>query len=220
MLRVLIAEDETDLADSVAEGLRAERHVVEVAYDGASALSLAEAFSFDVILLDRDLPLLSGDSVCRALTALRHPARIIMVTAASLPGASVEGLDLGADEYITKPFGFDDLLARLRAVERRQASAALDLTWRDLSLDSAARRVTRSGRPIELAPKEFDCLRVLLASAGRVVPFSEFADRVWPVDSEPSRGAVKAVIHSLRRKLGQPDPLETQHGLGYRLGQP
>jgi DNA-binding response OmpR family regulator len=171
-MRVLIVEDEVDLADSLAEGLRAESYDVDVVHDGASALAYADAFAVDLIILDRDLPLLSGDAVCRALRALGSSARIVMVTAATEPRQTVAGLDLGADDYIAKPFDYAELLARLRAVGRRSTTFEHECEWDDLRMDVVRRHVERAGMRISLAPKEFGCLHVLMSAEGGVVSFS------------------------------------------------
>ncbi|MCL1899454.1 MAG: response regulator transcription factor [Promicromonosporaceae bacterium] len=217
-MRILVVEDEQPLADGLADGLRREGHVVETAYDGASALVTLGGFAADVIILDRDLPVLSGDAVCSTLRAAGNPVAILMLTAADTLDDRVAGLDLGADDYLPKPFAYIELLARLRALARRagggRAETVLELAG--LRLDTARRTVERDGLPLTLTPKEYGLLEVLLAAAGAWVSADELIDEVWGSPDERRRSVVKATVHTLRRKLGSPDVIQSATGFGYR----
>lgn len=221
-MRLLLVEDEADLADTLADGLRREGYLVDVARDGASALTAAASSDVDVIVLDRDLPVLSGDAVCRTLVAQEYPARILMLTAAGTLNDRVEGLDLGADDYLAKPFAYVELLARLRALGRRghspRASAVLEFAG--VRLDIVRRIVERDGIPIRLTLKEFGVLETLLAAEGGYVSADDLLDEVWDEPLERTRGVVKIVVHTLRRKLGSPEVIQSAAGHGYRVGTP
>lgn len=219
-MRLLLVEDETDLADALAEGLRSEGYTVDVAHDGASALGLAARADVDLVILDRDIPVLSGDAVCRTLVAQRYPARILMLTAAGTVGDRVSGLDLGADDYLAKPFAYVELLARIRTLARRkqQPGDTAVLEYSGVRLDPVRRVVERDGRPIRLTPKEFGVLEALLAADGGYLRPGELLDEVWQEPSGRTLGVVKIVVHTLRRKLGEPVVIRSASGLGYRIG--
>ena len=221
-MRVLLVEDEVDLADTLAEGLRREGYLVDVARDGARALVLAGSADADVIVLDRDLPLLSGDAVCRTLIAQGYPARILMLTAAGTVGDRVAGFDLGADDYLAKPFAYLELLARIRALGRRKAGheAGSVLEAGGIRIDPGRRLAERDGRPVRLTAKELGVLESLLAADGGYVTVDELLDEVWEEPGERTRGVVKIVVHTLRRKLGEPVAIDSAAGLGYRIVTP
>ncbi len=219
-MRILIAEDERPLADGLADGLRREGYAVEVAYDGAAALVALGGSDVDVLVLDRDLPVLHGDAVCRALREAGNPVRILMLTAAGTLDDRVAGLDLGADDYLTKPFAYVELLARLRALGRRVTSTGSGtvLEADGVRLDTVRRTAERDGRPLRLTPKEYGVLESLLAARGAWVGADELIEDVWEQPDERRRTVVKATMHTLRRKLGDPDPIESATGFGYRIG--
>jgi two-component system, OmpR family, response regulator VanR len=217
-VRVLLAEDERRVADAVARGLRREGMAVDVAYDGASALDKARLTPYDVVVLDRDLPAMHGDDVCRTLRAEEPHSRLLMLTAASGVDDLVDGLSLGADDYMPKPFAFAELVARVRALARRAGTAhPPTLRSNDVELDPARHTVTRAGRPIELTPKEFAVLEALLAADGAVVSNDELVERVWDENADPFTNSVRMTVLRLRRKLGDPPLVETVKGAGYRV---
>ena len=215
---MLVAEDERRVAQALARGLRREGMAVDVAYDGAAALDKARLHPYDVVVLDRDLPLLHGDEVCRSLRADESASRVLMLTAAAGLDDLVDGLALGADDYLAKPFAFAELLARLRALARR-SHPALPATLRsgELELDPARHTVTRAGRPIELTPKEFAVLEALLEAGGAVISNDELVERVWDENADPFTNSVRMAVLRLRRKLGDPPVIETVKGAGYRV---
>ena len=218
-MRVLLVEDEADLADTLADGLRREGYLVDVARDGAAALSAAATTDVDVIVLDRDLPVLHGDAVCRTLVAQQYPARILMLTAAGTLGDRVAGLDLGADDYLAKPFAYLELLARIRALGRRSGTASSAvLEHSGVRLDSSRRIAERDGHPVRLTLKEFGVLEALLDAGGGWVTAEELLDEVWDEPLDRTRGVVKIVVHTLRRKLGAPTVIQSATGYGYRMG--
>lgn len=218
MARVLVVEDEAVMAKAVATGLRRASHVVDVAADGRAALERTRIISYDLVLLDRDLPLVHGDEVCRALVARGDPARILMLTAARAVPDRVNGLHLGADDYLTKPFAFDELLARVDAVLRRPETRAAQLKRvGDIEIDRARRTVTRAGRPVELSVKEFGVLDVLAGRAGELVSAEELLHLVWDENADPFTNAVRVTMVGLRKKLGDPQCISTVRGVGYRL---
>jgi DNA-binding response OmpR family regulator len=217
-MRVLIAEDERRLADAIARGLRREGMAVDLAPDGSDALVKARVVRYDVLVLDRDLPGMHGDDVCRAVRGERPETGILMLTAAGSVEDLVEGLSLGADDYLAKPFRFAELVARVRALARRSSpSRPPVLTHRDLELDPASRRATRAQEPVELARKEFAVLEVLMASDGATVSAEELLERVWDENTDPFTNVVRMTIMTLRRKLGDPPVIETVIGVGYRM---
>jgi DNA-binding response OmpR family regulator len=218
MMRVLIVEDEQRLANTLAKGLRREGMAVDVAYDGLTALEKAAINSYDIIVLDRNLPGRHGDDVCRDISASGSPTRILMLTAAGAVEDRVEGLNLGADDYLPKPFAFDELVARVRALGRRAAPPTPPvLAHGDLVLDPARRMAERAGRPLALTKKEFGVLEVLLAARGTVVSAEELLERVWDENADPFTNVVRVTVMTLRRKLGDPPLVETVTGVGYRI---
>jgi DNA-binding response OmpR family regulator len=217
-MRVLVVEDQTELADSVARVLRREGMAVDVAYDGAAALERADVVDYDVVVLDRDLPGVHGDDVCRTLVAREAASRVLMLTASGTIAERVEGLGLGADDYLPKPFAYAELVARIRAVGRRTRQAAAPiLVHGDLRLDPAQRVATRAGARLPLSPKEFAVLEYLLTGQGRVISAEELLDRVWDEAADPFTTTVKATINRLRAKLGDPPLIETVTRAGYRI---
>ncbi|MCW2490659.1 MAG: hypothetical protein QOH56_2985 [Pseudonocardiales bacterium] len=217
-MRVLVVEDETQLADAVVRGLRREGMAVDVAYDGDDGFSKATQTRYDVVVLDRDLPGKSGDEICRSLTDEGVLTRVIMLTASGSIEDKVEGLALGADDYLAKPFAFAELVARVRALGRRATPAAPPvLQAGDLILDPAKRTVIRSGRNVDLTRKEFGVLETLLSAAGVVVSSEELLDRVWDEHADPFTTTVRVTMMTLRRKLGEPAIIETVVGSGYRI---
>lgn len=217
-MKVLVVEDHPKLATTVAAVLRREGMATDVAFDGHDALDHVAAADYDVIVLDRDLPGLHGDEVCRSLLADGCRSRVLMLTAADTIADRVEGLDLGADDYLPKPFDFAELLARIRALARRSHPAAPPLLERgDLVLDSARRLATRAGEQLPLSPKEFAVLELLLTADGTVVSAEEILTRVWDEYADPFTTAVKTTISRLRSKLGDPPLIETVPQAGYRI---
>jgi two-component system, OmpR family, response regulator VanR len=217
-VRVLVAEDEERVAEAVARGLRREGAAVDVALDGGIALAKARAFDYDVLVLDRDLPELHGDAVCRAVNREQPETRILMLTAYGEVEDVVDGLALGADDYLAKPFAFDELVARVRALARRaHTSRPAVLERRGLRLDPARHALTRDGREIELAPKEFAVLEALLEADGDVVSAQRLLERVWDENIDVLSNIVRMTVMTLRRKLGDPVLIETVRGAGYRI---
>jgi len=218
-VRVLVVEDQAEMAEMVAAGLRRAQMAVDVALDGPGGLERALVNDYDVIVLDRDLPGLPGDEVCVQLVAAGRRGRVLMLTAAADSADLVEGLGLGADDYLGKPFDFPVLVARVRALARRAHPVAPPvLRAGDLIVDTAKRRAARSGRPLELGPKEFGVLELLVASAGRTVSAEELLERVWDEFADPFTNAVAITISRLRAKLGHPPLIETVSRSGYRIG--
>lgn len=218
-MRVLVAEDDEVLAKAVAVGLRREGMAVDVALDGEDALARLAVNRYEVVVLDRDLPGVHGDEVCRTLVADQSESRVLMLTAAGSVKDRIDGLGLGADDYLPKPFEFGELVARIRAVGRR-AGAALPtrLEHGDLSMDAARRVAVRAGRRLPLSPKELAVLECLLAAEGRPVPAEELLERVWDQNTDPFTTTVKTTIGRLRVKLGDPPVIETVRESGYRIG--
>jgi DNA-binding response OmpR family regulator len=217
-MRVLVIEDDEELAETVAEGLRRARMAVDVALDGEAGLARALVHDYEVIVLDRDLPVLHGDHVCARLVATGSRSRILMLTGAAQNDDLVDGLGLGADDYLPKPFAFPVLVARIGALARRsQPSIPPVLEHDDLVLDTARRGAQRSGRELELTPKEFGVLEVLLSAHGRVVSAEELLERVWDENADPFTGAVRITMSRLRAKLGDPPVIETVAKAGYRI---
>jgi DNA-binding response OmpR family regulator len=218
-MRVLVVEDARRLADAIARGLRAEGMAVDVAYDGVEGHQKSMLTRYDVVVLDRDLPEMHGDDVLSEIVAASDTTRVLMLTASAGVEDRVDGLSLGADDYLTKPFAFPELVARIRALGRRSSPAAPPvLRAGDLELDPAKRTVTRSGRPLELTRKEFGVLEVLLAAGGSVVSSEELLERVWDENADPFTTTVRVTMMTLRRKLGDPGIIETVVGSGYRVG--
>lgn len=218
-MRVLVVEDHEKLADAVATGLRREGMAVDVVLDGRAALDHVAGARYDVIVLDRDLPGVHGDEVCRTLIAERCESRVLMLTAAATVRDRVDGLGLGADDYLPKPFDFSELAARIRALIRRSGTPLPTiLEHDDLRLDPGRRLASRGGRPLPLSPKEFGVLEYLLAAEGRVVSAEELLERVWDEFADPFTTTVKTTIGRLRAKLGDPPVIETVPQSGYRIG--
>ena len=219
-VRVLVIEDDVELAEAIGAGLRRERMAVDVVFDGVTGLATAQLHDYDVIVLDRDLPGRHGDDVCARLAADGSRGRVLMLTAAATIEDRVDGLGLGADDYLPKPFAFAELVARLRALFRR-AQPALPpvLEAGGLVLDAARRAASRDGRLLDLGPKEFGVLELLLAAQGRIVPAEELLERVWDQMTDPFTTAVKVTVSRLRRKLGEPALIETVPQAGYRIGR-
>jgi len=218
---VLVVEDFEVLARAITTGLRREGMAVDVVGDGADALDHLAVTRYDVVVLDRDLPGVHGDDVCRRIVAERWPSRVLMLTAASTVAERVDGLGLGADDYLPKPFDFAELVARVRALGRR-ATPAVPPTLHsgDLTVDPGRRVATRAGRRLDLSPKEFAVLECLLAAAGRLVSTEELLERVWDEAADPFTTAVKTTIRRLRAKLGDPPVIHTVREGGYRIGEP
>ncbi len=217
-MRVLLVEDEVVLAEAVARGLRHQGMAVDLAFDGADALDKAAVNHYEVLVLDRDLPQVHGDEVCRKLASQGASTRILMLTAAGTVDDRVEGLDLGADDYLGKPFAFSELVARVRALGRRSGGPTPPVLARyDVVLDPARREATRGGHFLRLTRKEFGVLEVLLAADGTAVSAEELLERVWDEHADPFTHTVRVTVGNLRRKLGTPPLIETVIGAGYRL---
>jgi DNA-binding response OmpR family regulator len=217
-VRILIVEDEQPLADAVARGLRREGMAVDVAYDGDSGHEKATVTRYDVVVLDRDLPGMSGDRLCAEITGSGAVTRVLMLTASVTVSDRVDGLSLGADDYLSKPFAFPELVARLRALGRRATPAIPPvLSAGDVVLDPSRRTVSRSGIPVDLTRKEFGVLEVLLAAGGGVVSSEELLERVWDENADPFTTTVRVTVMTLRKKLGEPGIIETVVGSGYRV---
>jgi DNA-binding response OmpR family regulator len=217
-MRVLVVEDERLLAETIAEGLRRQAIAVDVVYDGDGALERLAVNDYDVVVLDRDLPIVSGDEVCAALVDSGADARILMLTAATAVTERVAGLGLGADDYLTKPFAFAELAARIQALGRRARPATPPVLERaGIRLDQSRRNVTRDGASVRLSRKEFAVLAELLRAEGGVVSAEHLLEKAWDEYADPFTGVVRFVIMMLRRKLGDPPVIETVPGAGYRI---
>ncbi len=217
-MRVLVVEDEQVLADAIAVGLRREAMAVDVTYDGAGALERTSVNDYDVIILDRDIPMVHGDEVCKQLVAAGTTARILMLTAAGELDDKVAGLSLGADDYLAKPFAFAELIARLRALARRSSPPLPPVLERgSILLDPNRREVARDGQPIVLTNKEFAVLEVLMRAQGTVVSAEQLLEKAWDEYIDPFTNVVRVTMMTLRRKLGDPPLIETVPGVGYRL---
>jgi DNA-binding response OmpR family regulator len=217
-MRVLVIEDEVQLAEAVARGLRREGMAVDIAVDGDEGYRKAVSTRYDVLVLDRDLPGMSGDDICRKVSGESELTRVLMLTASGTVRDKVEGLELGADDYLPKPFAFAELVARVRALGRRSTPAAPPvLAVDDVVLDPAKRTVTRSERPVDLTRKEFGVLETLLSAQGAVVSSEELLERVWDEHADPFTTTVRVTMMTLRRKLGEPALIDTVVGSGYRI---
>jgi DNA-binding response OmpR family regulator len=214
-MRVLVVEDHMTLAGRIAQGLREAGMAVDASYDGAAALEAAAKTAYDVIVLDRDLPVVHGDQVCRTLAG--SGPRILMLTAAAQVDDRVDGLELGADDYLGKPFVFAELVARVRALSRRTPSAPPVLRRGDLTVDRARHRVSRGARLLSLTRKEFGILEMLLVADGALVSAEDLLEHVWDADIDPFSNIVSVTMTRLRRKLGEPPMIETVIGKGYRM---
>lgn len=212
---MLVVEDHAALAERVAQGLRQAGMAVDTVHDGAAALEAVVGTAYDVVVLDRDLPLVHGDRVCRELAGTGP--RVLMLTAAGDVEDRVDGLELGADDYLGKPFHFPELVARVRALSRRAPSAPPVLQREDLSVDRARHRARRGSRPLSLTRKEFGILEMLLAADGAVVSAEELLEHVWDANADPFSNTVSVTMARLRRKLGDPAIIETVVGKGYRV---
>jgi DNA-binding response OmpR family regulator len=216
-VRVLVVEDHVALANRIGEGLRDAGLAVDVAYDGATALESTTSTDYDVIVLDRDLPAVHGDRVCRALVRDGSLSRILMLTAAADVEDRVDGLELGADDYLGKPFAFQELVARIRALGRRGPGSPAIVQRDDLVVDRARHRASRAGIPLALTRKEFGVLECLASADGATVSAEELLEHVWDAHAGPFSNTVAVTIRRLRRKLGDPPLIETVTGVGYRL---
>jgi DNA-binding response OmpR family regulator len=216
-MRVLVVEDRRTLADRIAEGLRDAGMAVDIVNDGAVALAAAGHNEYDVIVLDRDLPAVHGDQVCRTLAGREGGARILMLTAAATIDDRVDGLELGADDYLGKPFAFRELIARVRALGRRAPSTPPVMRRGDLTVDRARHRASRGEHTLSLTRKEFGILEMLLAANGAVVSAEELLEHVWDVNTDPFTKIITVTMTRLRRKLGSPPLIETVVGKGYRI---
>ncbi|GIJ44364.1 DNA-binding response regulator [Virgisporangium aliadipatigenens] len=218
-MRVLVAEDERLMADTIAQGLRRQAMAVDVCYDGDAALERLSVNRYDVAVLDRDMPGRTGDEVCRWLLAQGGATRVLMLTAAGGIRDRVEGLGLGADDYLTKPFAFAELVARIQALGRRSAPALPPVLEHDgLVLDVGRHTATRDGQVLVLTPKEFAVLHVLLRAAGQVVSAEDLLEKAWDEHTDPFSHVVRTTVMTLRRKLGDPPLIHTVPRAGYRLG--
>jgi DNA-binding response OmpR family regulator len=217
-MRVLVAEDERTLADLIAEGLRRHAMAVDVAYDGAAALERVRVNDYDVLVLDRDLPVVHGDDVCRALAENGSRVRILMLTASGTVDDRVAGLDIGADDYLPKPFEYAELLARVRALGRRSRPSLPPVLRRSgIVVDAPRRQAFRDGRYLPLSRKEYAVLEVLMRAQGSIVSTEELLERAWDENTDPFTTVVKVTISKLRAKLGDPPAIVTVQGSGYRL---
>ena len=219
-MRVLVADDEKLLADTIAVGLRREAMAVDVAYDGGQALEKVSVNRYDVAVLDRDMPGGTGDDVCRFITGRRLGTRVLLLTAAGGVYDRVEGLGLGADDYLTKPFAFAELVARIHALARRTAPAVPPVLERDgIALDVATRTATRDGRPLSLTAKEFAVLHSLMRAEGQAVTTEDLLEQVWDEHTDPFTNVIRVTVSTLRRKLGDPPAVQTVQRAGYRIGR-
>jgi DNA-binding response OmpR family regulator len=217
-MRVLVVEDHKDLAATVAVGLRREGFAVDLAFDGEEALLRTRRADYDVVVLDRDLPRLHGDEVCRTLVGRGSRTRVLMLTASAATEDLVDGLALGADDYLAKPFAFAELVARVRALGRRAQPALRPvLECGDIRVDTAQRVASRGGRRLDLSPKELAVLELLVAAQGAPLATDELLERAWDAYADPYSNVVKVTISRLRRKLGEPAAIETVPHAGYRI---
>jgi DNA-binding response OmpR family regulator len=220
-VRVLLADDERLLADTVAAGLRKLAMAVDVCYDGEAAVERLSVHSYDVAVLDRDMPGRSGDDVCRWMVRSHLGTRILILTAASGIRDRVDGLGFGADDYLTKPFAFAELTARIQALARRPPTGfAPVLDEAGIVLDVPRHRAMRDGRVLDLTPKEFAVLSVLMRSSGRVVSAEDLLEQAWDENADPFTNAVRVAVMTLRKKLGEPPVVHTVPRVGYRFGEP
>ena len=217
-MRVLVVEDERGLADDIAEGLRDTGLAVDVAYDGLDGAAKINLHPYDVVVLDRDLPGLHGDTLCRLVADGDQPAMVLMLTAAGAPGERVAGLALGADDYLAKPFHFPELVLRVRALARRRPIGSRVLRAGDVELDPLRRTAARAGRPLQLSAKEFAVLHELLRASPGALTAEQLLLQAWDENADPFTRTVYVTIARLKRKLGEPQPIRTVPGLGYSIG--
>jgi DNA-binding response OmpR family regulator len=220
-MRILVVEDVRGLADDIAEGLRDEGFAVDVAYDGLDAAAKLDTNTYQVAVLDRDLPGIHGDTLCRMITESDRPTMVLMLTAADTSDDRISGLGLGADDYLAKPFHFTELVLRIRALARRQPTAR-PRVYRaaGLTLDPQRHTAARNGRPLDLSVKEFAVLEALLRAAPAVLSTEDLLEQAWDENADPFTNAVFNTLSRLRRKLGEPPLIETRPGVGYRITQP
>ena len=220
-MRVLVVEDSRTLADALVEGLRDEGIAVDVAYDGLQAATKLDLNNYDVVVLDRDLPGLHGDTICHMITERENPAMVLMLTASGTPTQRVSGLSLGADDYLAKPFHFPELVLRIRTLARRQP-AARGRVFRaaGIELDPLHHAATRDGRPLELSAKEFAVLHALMRAEHAVLSAEDLFAQVWDENIDPFTNTVHVTISRLRRRLGEPPAIETIPNVGYRITTP
>jgi DNA-binding response OmpR family regulator len=219
-MRVLVIEDARDLADNLAEGLSDQGMAVDIAYDGLEGAAKLDINDYDVVVLDRDLPGIHGDTLCRMIADTDKPVMVIMLTAADAAGDRVSGLSLGADDYLAKPFHFPELVLRIRALARRQPTARTR-TFRSagIELDPLRRTVTRHGQPIDLSAKEFGVLEALMRSSPATLSAEQLLEQVWDENADPFTQTVRVTVGRLRRKLGDPPAIETAPNVGYRMSR-
>ncbi|HTU29867.1 MAG TPA: response regulator transcription factor [Solirubrobacteraceae bacterium] len=216
-MRVLVVEDERGLADDIAEGLRDHGLAVDVAYDGLDGAAKINLHPYDVVVLDRDLPGLHGDTLCRQVADGEHPAMVLMLTAAAAPGERVAGLALGADDYLAKPFHFPELVLRVQALARRRPVASRVLRVGDLELDPLRRTASRDGVTLELSAKEFAVLHELMRASPGSLTAEQLLLQAWDENADPFTRTVYVTIARLKRKLGEPQPIRSAPGLGYSI---
>ena len=217
-MRVLVVEDTKRLADDIAEGLRDQGIGADVAYEGLDAASKLDINSYDVVILDRDIPGLHGDVICRMIAEREMPVMVLMLTASGAPGDRVAGLGLGADDYLSKPFHFPELVLRVRALARRKPLAQPHVVRAgNLALDPLCRTVTRGGRELELSVKEMAVLEALMRASPAYLSAENLLEQVWDENADPFTKTVQVTVGRLRRKLGEPQVIETLPGAGYRI---
>jgi DNA-binding response OmpR family regulator len=217
-VRVLVVEDSQSLADVVAEGLRDQGMAVDVAYDGLEAVAKLDVNAYDVVVLDRDLPRLCGDTVCTLIATSDRPVMVLMLTALGSPGERVSGLNLGADDYLAKPFNFSELVLRVRALARRQPTASARIFRAGtVELDPLRHTATRGGRPLGLSVKEFAVLEALMRARPGLLSAEDLLEKVWDEHADPFTKTVSVTMSRLRRKLGEPPVIETIPCVGYRI---
>ncbi|MFI7079605.1 response regulator transcription factor [Micromonospora sp. NPDC049903] len=218
-MRVLIVEDDPYMADAVRTGLRREAMAVDLASTGEEALELIAGNGYDLVVLDRDLPSIHGDDVCRVIAADHPRIRILMLTAARTLDERVTGFEIGADDYLSKPFEFPELVVRIRALERRTEPARPPvLEAHGVRLDPFRREVYRSGRLVRLSPKEFAVLHILMAAQGGVLSAETLLEKAWDANADPFTNTIRVTISNLRKRLGRPWIIQTVPGAGYRFG--
>ncbi|MEU4391443.1 response regulator transcription factor [Kribbella sp. NPDC023855] len=219
-MRVLVVEDEVYLAEAIRAGLRLQAMAVDLAYDGVGALDSLAVTEYDVVVLDRDIPAPNGDEVCRRIVAQGLPCRVLMLTAAGELDDKVSGFEVGADDYLTKPFELKELVVRLRALARRPTvSTPTVIEYAGVTLDPFRREVYRSGRYVKLSRKQFSVLEVLMTAKGGVISAETLLERAWDENTDPFSNAVRITISTLRKALGDPWVIHTVPGVGYRIGE-